>query len=86
MSCSLYNRQSSEVSGHLVKAAHLAGHLVHARISTGRQARSVRNTSALRYRGSYLMLVIIMSVGIRSATGSAGPRLAESPQLTIRVR
>jgi hypothetical protein len=72
MSSSLYSRQSSEASDHLIKAAHPAGHLAHARISAGRQARSVHITSIRRYRGSCLVLVIIMPVGIRSGTGSAG--------------
>jgi hypothetical protein len=67
MRCSLKSRQSSEASGHLIKAAHPAGHLAQAKIATGRQARSVHNTSTRRYRGSYLVLVIIMPVGIRSA-------------------
>jgi hypothetical protein len=87
MSCSSYNRQSSEASGQLINAAHPSGHLAHPKISAGIQARSMHNTSTRRYRGSYLVLVIIwpsLAEVICSATSTDNRRASGSVATAAR--
>jgi hypothetical protein len=86
MSRPSYSRQSCEASGQRTSAAHPPGHLAQARISAGRQARSVHSTSTRRRRGLRRVLVAIRPAGIRSATGSAGRRSAESLLVNTMIR